>query len=543
MSPLPEALAAWRAALGADAVLDDAGPRFTEATTSIARRVPAVLRVRGADDVARALEIARRHRVPVYPVSTGRNWGYGCATPARDGCAILDLSAMDRIVELDAELGLVTVEPGVTQGQLRAELDRRGLDFMVPTTGAGPGCSLVGNALERGYGLTPEADHFGALTRLEAVLPDGTRYRSALTELGGATVDGAYKWGVGPYLDGLFGQSNLGVVTQATIALRRRPERVEGFFLKVDDDARLEETIAALREVMRALGGVLGSINVLGRERVLAMTAPLPPVARGAAVPSEIVAALARRHGVGAWTCAGGLYGPRRLVAAARAELRDRLGHLGALRFFDRRRARLLRRLAAALPFGWGARLGATARAVESTLEILEGIPSDVALRLAYWRSPVPPPADRPLDPGRDGCGLIWYAPLVPLAPAPVRTYVEMVRRVCAAHAIDPLVTLTVQSERCLDSSVPLLFDRADPAHAARALACHAALLDAGRAEGFLPYRLPHHAMGALAGASSSQALAARIKDALDPDHVLAPGRYAVEPEAAVERRHARSAR
>ena len=89
-------------------------------------------------------------------------------------------------------------EPGVTQQKLSDYLAAKGLQFLVPVTGAGPDCSLIGNALERGYGITPHADHFGAVTALEAVLPDGRLYRSALSELGGGAVDRAYKWGMGP---------------------------------------------------------------------------------------------------------------------------------------------------------------------------------------------------------------------------------------------------------------------------------------------------------------------------------------------------------
>ena len=87
------------------------------------------------------------------------------------------------------------------------------LPFLVPVTGAGPSCSLLGNALERGYGITPHSDHFAAVTALRAVLPSGEIYQSAIAEAGGKDVDYAYKWGVGPYLDGIFTQSSLGIVT------------------------------------------------------------------------------------------------------------------------------------------------------------------------------------------------------------------------------------------------------------------------------------------------------------------------------------------
>jgi FAD/FMN-containing dehydrogenase len=221
---LRSAMRTWRARLGEDAVLDACAAQrcYGSCTIGVDRLIPAALRLRSVEDIVTTVAIAADFGTPLYPISTGNNWGYGSALPPRDGCVIVDLSRLDRIVDFDPAVGLVTVEPGVTQRKLREYLDDRNLPFLVPVTGAGPDCSLVGNALERGYGITPHADHFGAVTALEAVLPDGRLYRSALSELGGETVDRAYKWGIGPYLDGLFAQSGWGIVTRMTIALASR---------------------------------------------------------------------------------------------------------------------------------------------------------------------------------------------------------------------------------------------------------------------------------------------------------------------------------
>ena len=227
---------AWREQIGETAVVsgEPARQHYGVCTTSVEREIGGALRPRSVDEVRAIVAIAGEHAIPLYPISTGNNWGYGSADPARDGCVVLDLSGLDRIVAMDPEAGLVTIEPGVTQRRLSDHLAAEGLSFLVPATGAGPNCSLLGNALERGYGITPHADHFAAVTAIEAVLPDGRLYRSALSELGGHAVDRAYKWGVGPYLDGLFAQSGLAVVTQMTMALAPRPDRIEGFLFAVD---------------------------------------------------------------------------------------------------------------------------------------------------------------------------------------------------------------------------------------------------------------------------------------------------------------------
>ena len=81
----------------------------------------------------------------------------------------------------------------------------------------------MANALERGYGVTPLVDHFGAVTDLEAVLPDGSLYRSALREAGGDEVARLFKWGIGPYSNGLFTQSGFGIVTPLACSWRAAP--------------------------------------------------------------------------------------------------------------------------------------------------------------------------------------------------------------------------------------------------------------------------------------------------------------------------------
>ena len=222
---LPSALADWSALLGAEHVAADAAAseRYAVCTLRPGRHVIAALRPGSVEDIVQAVAISRRHRVALYPISTGNNWGYGSANPPRPDSVVLDLSRLDRILELDEELGVITVEPGVTQGQLHTYLRERNLPFLVPAHGGGPNCSLVGNAVERGYGITPYADHFAAVMSLEAVLPDGRIYRSGLAEAGGALADKTFKWGVGPYLDGLFTQSGFGIVTRMTIALAQRP--------------------------------------------------------------------------------------------------------------------------------------------------------------------------------------------------------------------------------------------------------------------------------------------------------------------------------
>lgn len=59
--------------------------------------------------VIQIVKAAHAHAVGLYPISTGHNWGYGGATPHADHSVILDLSAMNRIISVDSELGVAVV--------------------------------------------------------------------------------------------------------------------------------------------------------------------------------------------------------------------------------------------------------------------------------------------------------------------------------------------------------------------------------------------------------------------------------------------------
>ncbi|WP_374352955.1 FAD-binding oxidoreductase [Chitinimonas sp.] len=526
---LHAAILEWRHILGVDRVLgsEQAELCYGACTTGLRRRIAAALRPTETSHVASIVKIAARYRQALYPISTGNNWGYGSALPVQDGCVLLDLRDMNRILDFDEASGVVTLEPGVTQGMLSDYLHEHSLPFMVPTTGAGPDCSLLGNALERGYGITPHSDHFAAVMSLQAVLANGDIYRPVLAELGGETVDAVFKWGVGPYLDGLFAQGNAGIVTSMSIALARRPEAINAFLFSIQHDADLEQTVSAVQAILRQLTGVTGSINLMNTHRILAMTQAYPEdqVVDGL-LPAAVVADLARRNKIGAWTCVGALYGHPALVHAARKVIRRLLRGNAILRlqFFSPKGAARIKALTARfMPNSALARRAAT---LDASLKIMAGTPSRVALPLAYWKTGQVP--SNP-DPARDGCGLLWYAPLVPLAPQRVRNYVNTVYRICQRYSMEPLITLTSLSERCMDSSVPLLFDRDDPEQVRRAHDCYDALFEAGQQQGFLPYRLHIGAMGKLQNSDTpSVALMRTIRRAMDPYDTIAPQRYGI---------------
>jgi 4-cresol dehydrogenase (hydroxylating) len=528
---LDQALVAWQQLLGAEHLLDSAQSqlRYGADTSGNERSIAAALRITDASLLPAVMRVAFEFQVPVYPISTGHNWGYGTALPVWHGCVIIDLGGLQQILHFDPEFGVVTVEPGVTQGMLADYLEAGGHSFLVPVTGAGPTCSLLSNALERGYGVTPLTDHFSAVTDIEAVLPDGSIYRTALREAGGEDLARLFKWGIGPYSVGLFTQSGFGIVTRMSIVLARRPEAIKVCLFSLKDDALLETAMERLRQILGRLPGIVGAVNLMNQHRVLSMSAPYPQERIGSdgLIPADVVQSLGKQYQILPWTGFGTLYGTRRVVAAAQREIRSALaGVASRLIFLTPQGAKSLAALANRLPGGLGKRLGSTAETLALSLQLVAGRPNETALPLAYWRNPVAPQGAA-RDPARDGCGLIWYAPLVPMRPQAVRAYTRMVHEVTKRHGIEPLITFTTLSDKLVDSTVPIVFRRDDPDSVLAAKACYDELVQTGRALGFFPYRVGIAGMATVVGLQDrATRFHARLRENLDPHDILAPGRY-----------------
>jgi 4-cresol dehydrogenase (hydroxylating) len=485
------------------------------------RKIQGIIRPRDQAQVQAIVLACLKHKLTYSPVSSGKNWGYGGATPVSENVLMVDLSRLKGIVEFNAKLSYVVVEPGVTQQDLFSYMRSHGHEFMVPTTGAGPQASLLGNALERGYGITPVEDHFGSLLGLKAVLPDGRIYRSALHELGGDYADQVFKWKTGPYLDGLFTQSNFGIVLEGVLGLAPKPENVTQFVVFLPDE-EFENAVEAVREIKLKLGGIVGGVNLMNKRRLLSMVET--QWNREQALEEIRIIEIAKKRDLPDWAMVGALYGPDELVRGGLAVIRDACkGISQKVISLSRRKYEFANRMLRYLPLpNLRLMLANAGRA----LEILEGTPSRVALPLAYLKNKQGMPEGE-FNPDRDGCGLIWFAPLIPLDPPVVRDYIQEVATICLFHDVDPLITLTAISQRCLDSTIPILFSKGDPGEAAKAKKCYDALLSECARMGLFPYRLDIDHMH-LFGDPQIPAfwLGQSIKKIMDPHNLLSPGRY-----------------
>ncbi|NQZ25970.1 MAG: FAD-binding protein [Colwellia sp.] len=477
----------------------------------------------------------------LYPISTGNNWGYGTSQPTglSNNIILLDLGRLTNITHFDSELGLVTLEPGVTQQQLSDFLHQHNHDYMVPVTGAGPSCSILANALERGYGITPYTDHFSAVTSIQGYWANGRPYQSAVNELDASEdklVDKTFKWGLGPYLEGLFTQSNLGIVSQMTIRLAKIKPDFTSFFIQMQDDALLEKAVPLIRDVLQSYEGIVGAINLMDQRRLLSMFAKNPNGSDAHQVMhSKDINELATDLRAPSWTIVGSIYGTTRVVNAVKKEINNIFKQLPCKRIYSNSPTIVLaNKVIDTLP-PWLIKKIPTLTKVAEQLdsfnkgkEIMLGKPNKVALKLAYWRHKDADGFDKEkLSPGQDGCGLLWYAPLITMKAKKMREFVEFIRETCPKFNIEPFITFTNLKHDCVDSTIPIVFDLSNPKAVNDAHNCLKMLVEEGLKKGFVPYRLNVDQQQWLLNKDSDfWQTVNQLKTSLDPNNILSQGRY-----------------
>lgn len=133
LQALHRALKAFAGVLGAPHVRDDVQTRadYSDpfAVDHGARHAPsAVVQPASVEEVQALLKVANTHGVPLWTVSRGKNLGYGGPAPRLNGSVVLDLSRMNRILEINDELCYGLFEPGVTFFDVYEHVRAKGLN-------------------------------------------------------------------------------------------------------------------------------------------------------------------------------------------------------------------------------------------------------------------------------------------------------------------------------------------------------------------------------------------------------------------------------
>jgi len=359
----------------------------------------------GVEQVQKVVKIANAYKIPIYPVSTGKNLGYGGSAPVLSGSVVLDLKRMNRILEVNEKNAYALVEPGVSYFDLYRYIQEKGLKLWVDVPDPGWG-SPVGNSLDRGGGylMAQYRNHFDSHCGMEIVLPTGEILRTGMGALPGAKTWQEYKTGFGPWVDGIFSQSNFGVVTKMGFWLMPEPDAfLSGtvYVPKHDDLIPLVEILNHLENTrvtngMPDLGSPLLMIPMVSEIAVWNEGGgPLPPSAELAGLLAKSpggyspeLEAYALKNGISYWSCKVCFYGPEKANAANWEFAKEKFSAIPGAKFVQNEVYKF--------PL--------TPEQQEKVHKPQFGIPS-LAMFSIGARSPVNP---QPLN------GHMWFSPIIP---------------------------------------------------------------------------------------------------------------------------------
>ncbi|GJC84667.1 vanillyl-alcohol oxidase [Colletotrichum liriopes] len=296
---------------------------------------------RHVQDIQAVLALCNEHKIPLWPISTGRNLAYGGSAPRVPGSLVMVLSThMNRILHVDTTACVCIVEPGVTFMQMSEYLrDHSLLDkIRVDSSGLGWG-SMIGNALDRGGGASLYGDRWGKHSGMEVVLPNGEVVRMGMGAIqdpegrkqAGEGVHPAdqklnecfalFPYGWGPMNDGLFSQGNSGIVTKM------------GFWGMTPFSVTFEKEsdIAALVDAIQPLdlnGTLQSSVSLRNLTLEAAHYGPRSSYTKAShaeLIPEEDFEKMAKKLNTGRWRYIGAVFGSDKVREALIEDIKREL--------------------------------------------------------------------------------------------------------------------------------------------------------------------------------------------------------------------------
>lgn len=457
------------------------------------------------EEVQKIVHWANKYRIPLFPISMGRNLGYGGAAPRVRGSVVVDLGKrMAKILDIDPDDYTCLVEPGVSFYALYDAIQERGYTHLwidPPDLGGG---SIVGNTLDRGVGYTPYGDHWAMHSGLEVVLPTGEVIRTGMGALPGCNTWQTFPYGFGPVSDGLFSQSNFGIVTKMGMTLMPNPGGYESFlytFQNETDLAPLVEIIRPLRianilENVAQIRSAEQTIAVLGRPKTDYYSGP-------GKLPKDILDRELEKQPCGkcAWLYYGMSYGPPHIRRYKLDIIHSEFTKIAGARKID----------PSTIPkdnYFW------------SRDQIAAGVPD---LEELLWCNWVPNGSH------------IAFSPISPVRGKDAEALIALSQRRQKEFGVEMWPAFCV-GMREMHLIVEIVFDKTKADARRAAMECLRAMIDDAAALGYGEYRTHLALMDQIAATynwndNALMKFNERIKDALDPNGILAPGKSGIWPK------------
>jgi 4-cresol dehydrogenase (hydroxylating) len=481
------------------------------------RLVSAAVAPDTAEQVSQVVKTANRWKIPLFPISTGKNLGYGGSAPNLSGSVVVDLKRMNRVIEVDDKRHFAIVEPGVAYFDLYRHIQDRGLKVWIDCPDPGWG-SPVGNSLDHGVGYTFGAfrDHFHSHCGMEVVLPNGDIVRTGMGALPGAKTWAEYRYGFGPTVDGLFAQGNCGIVTKMGFHLLPAPEAYQNCVVTVPKRSDIVPLIDIINELehtgligMPEYGSPLGGFGPPPPEVVALLNKPGGPT-------TQDLEAYAQERNRGFWNCRMQFYGSPKVIAAHLEHAKDRFtATVSGATFQD----------------GELLRFPITKEQADRAHKVALGIPNMSIFSIGARTELNPSPSD----------GHLWFSPIIPKTGEAVleaqRVFMDAFKELGIPSMVSPFTMPATWMFRAFIFIMAFPISRTNVEQNKRTRDAFRHLVKVAAQHGWGEYRTaPVFQDDVMAAYSFNNNALLRlhetIKDAVDPNGIMAAGRSGIWPKA-----------
>ncbi|KAH7376911.1 hypothetical protein B0T11DRAFT_347199 [Plectosphaerella cucumerina] len=450
------ALDKFRAIVGDENVVTGEGladfrdpyPLFEEGYEASAGICPA-----SVGEIQAILKIANESHIPFY----------GGPAPRVSGSVVLSLQRMNRILEVNEKMTYIVVEPGVTFFDVYNYFAKHKLDLWMSVPALGWG-SVLGNTVDRGHGYTISGDRQHFIGSMEVILPSGEILRTGQWSVPNSPAAHVCANNFGPQVDGLFLQSNLGIVTKIAVAVDVAPASFMDIKIhcpEIDDIGPLIDTLQQLdREGITQSHSMIANINHFASHDAAKHEQQTHP---GPLLP-ETIASLKKKYKTGYWRCVVALYGPKSLVLARWDRIREVVPVNISTAWMENKFYE-----------------GEDGRPVDNRKigSVAAGVPSMAAVKLADYNLPA------------DGTGAgahIDTTLILPCEGGTVTTWFKKAKAIMEEQGVDPFIGCHVFSKHILFVQ-EYVFDKTNPTHREGGRKIIEALLTEAKKNGFANYR------------------------------------------------------
>ncbi|KAJ5950823.1 D-lactate dehydrogenase [Penicillium vulpinum] len=418
---------------------------------------------------------------------------------------------MNHIIEVNEEFSYAVVEPGVTFTDLYNYCVENKLSVWpsVPSLGWG---SVVGNTLDRGTGFTPTATHHQNISGLEVVLANGDVVRTGQFGISNSKAAHLSKFSFGPSIEGLFLQSNLGIVTKMGIWLYPQPPAYASCTIDLPNLEDVEQLVDLFNK-LRQNGVVPNTFYVSSLTEFVAMTGTREKAWSGQGpIPLWRLRELQKELDVGFWNGKFGLYGPLEVVE----------GHVQAIKRLAAERLPTARFQSKVFSGKDGKPLKAEDVPPEEG-GLFVGVPSLWSLPMIKFRLP---------EKGGGVAGHIDYSPIIPSSGKAVLEWVKLSQKICEDNGFDLFCDFFMHERHVIFVNF-MTFDKANLTHRVSMKEIFRGLLKEAKSRGYSAYRTHLNFMDAVADFYDFNNYAYRrfvehLKDSIDPKSILSPGKQGI---------------